>query len=68
MAEGAIIQLSDDAITKPWTLGWRDRGLGHGDYGIMVGGKLMIGDLACGDLAEHIIDLHNRWLEDQNGS
>lgn len=63
MADNAKVQLSDEAMKHRWTLGWHDRGLGYGDYGILVDGKLLIGDIACGMLAEHIKNLHNEWLE-----
>ena len=59
-------QFDDNLMKKLWVLGWNDRGLGHGDYGLMVDGEVFLGPIANYDLAEHIIRLHNTWLEQQN--
>lgn len=54
-------------IESEWALGFNDRGMGHGDYGIIVKDteKLVIGTIDR-ELAEHIINLHNKYLERQD--
>ena len=53
--------LEEEFLKKVWNLGFKDRGLGHGDYVVLCGTELII---ECGskNLAEHIINLHNRSL------
>lgn len=61
-------------IDKEWVLGWRDRGLGHGDVCVItkpeegeeaLGGELVIDCFTMPkELCEHIIDLHNKSLKD----
>jgi hypothetical protein len=50
-----------DMISKKWALGFKDRGHGHGDFGIVVdeesGG--MVVECPNRELAEHIISIHN---------
>ena len=53
-------------LTKPWSVGWHDRGMGHGDYGIVVKdtNELIAGPFSYIEVPEHIVDLHNKSLED----
>jgi hypothetical protein len=55
----------NDVLAGPWELGWRDRGMGHGDYGVMDDkGNLICLDIPK-EIAQHIIDLHNVSLKKQ---
>lgn len=46
-------------LTTPWELGFNDRGLGHGDYGLLrQDGSLILGGLDP-DLAKHLLEVHN---------
>ncbi len=46
-------------IGLKWELGFHDRFMGHGDYGIITGkGKLLVPAIDK-ELAEHIIKVHN---------
>ncbi len=50
-------------IALKWELGFHDRFLGHGDYGIITAkGKLLIPALDK-QLAEHIVGVHNGSIE-----
>jgi hypothetical protein len=46
-------------LHKIWTLGYKDRGLGNGDWAVMTDDDLLIVECPCKDIAEHIIKLHN---------
>lgn len=47
-----------EMIELPWSLGFKDRGLGHGDYAIMIDNTL-VAECPSREVAEHIIKLHN---------
>ena len=51
------------AIDEKWAVGFRDRGLGHGDFGIVTASNEVV--VKCSDqgLAEHLVYVHNKWLE-----
>ncbi len=47
-----------------WTLGFHDRGHGHGDFGVItVDEEKVVLERIGRDLAEHIIKLHNDALD-----
>jgi len=50
-------------LKQKWALAFNDRGLGHGDYGIVAqnNDELIIGGLTQ-ELALHLIELHNKSL------
>lgn len=63
MMDKVLVQLDEKTLQQRWFLGWNDRGLGYGEYSIITGNdELIIGDIASGDLSQHIIDLHNTHL------
>jgi hypothetical protein len=64
-------------LKQKWTLGFNDRGHGHGDYGVIVAppeehdpevlhfGEVIVEQLDK-ELADHLIKLHNQDLERTN--
>jgi len=52
-------------LTKKWELGWKWRGLGHGDYGIITEDQVLILPCPSKEIAEHIITLHNNNMKKQ---
>ncbi len=62
-AEKHIQRLLSRVLKNRWTVSFRDRGMGHGDYGVSVRlGKslvLIVGDLSYREIAEHICQAHN---------
>lgn len=68
--EGTMMELAeevnrrlDEVLSKRWAIGFKDRGMGHGDFGVIVEET---GDLVveCGwrECAEHIVKIHNLHL------
>lgn len=60
-AEIAKIQAKEKRILRcKWAIGFRDRGLGHGDYGIVLARSNEL-VLECPNraMAEHLIEVHN---------
>ena len=55
-----IVSLEDQEalLTKPWTVGYRDQGLGHGDHAVMCGDNVIAPHLTE-RLADHIVKMHN---------
>lgn len=52
-----------------WTVGFRDRGMGHGDFGVVTKeGEYLIVECAWQRLAEYIVTIHNEKLESNNGT
>lgn len=55
-------------LTVPWSVGFHDRGMGHGDYAVLAEGHSPP-VVECGadgaGLAEHIVKAHNAWIERQ---
>ena len=53
------------ALKNRWRVACRDRGMGHGDWGVTVrlGGSdvLVVGDLPYREMADHICDTHNAY-------
>lgn len=49
-----------------WTLGFKDRGMGHGDWAVVTTGEVgkleVIVECPNKEIAEHIIELHNARL------
>jgi hypothetical protein len=63
-------ELQTKIIQSEWVLAYQDRGMGHGDYGVMVDENTGIPKnftFVCScqsrDIAEHIIQLHNASLK-----
>jgi hypothetical protein len=57
-----IGRLEDLAARTEWVLSFRDRGMGHGDYGIsatLEGEDILLFESPARSLAEHVINLHN---------
>ena len=51
----------EDILNSKWEVGFKDRGHGNGDYGIMINEKLII-ECPSKEIAVHIIELHNESL------
>lgn len=49
----------EEVIKSPWSLGFKDRGLGHGDYAIMID-KMIVVKCPSYEVAKHILELHNK--------
>jgi len=54
-------------LEKKWALGWKDRGLGHGDWAVIIEDAVetaehLVVECKTKELAEHIINLHNQSL------
>jgi hypothetical protein len=48
-------------LASVWKVGFNDRGLGHGDFGVITEqGDLVIPDLDQ-QIAEHLVELHNKF-------
>jgi hypothetical protein len=52
-----------DTLHKKWTLGFKDRGLGHGDYAVVTVKNALVVECPNKEIAEHIIEIHNAYLE-----
>jgi len=50
-------------VMLKWTLGFHDRFMGHGDYGIITEKGELVVSLVDRELAEHIIRMHNDSLK-----
>jgi len=48
-------------INEMWAVGFHDRGLGHGDYGVVVksSNELIFGRVDK-ELAFHLVEIHNK--------
>ena len=55
---------SDEVLQGRWSLGWKDRGMGHGSYAILMEdtGQVIGEPFISEDVPQHIIDLHNEGL------
>ncbi len=51
----------EEILKDKWTLGFKDRGLGYGDYAVMMDKEVLV-KCPSKEVAEHIIDLHNKSL------
>ncbi len=49
----------EEMIKSPWSIGFKNRGLGHGDYAIMIDEMLVV-ECPSYEVAKHIIELHNK--------
>ena len=48
----------EEMLNVKWDPAFKDRGFGHGDYGIMANGILIL-ECPNEEIAYHIINLHN---------
>ncbi len=50
-------------ITSKWAVGFHDRGLGHGDYGVIVEQteEVVVPSISK-EMAEHLVEAHNRTI------
>ncbi len=61
----------DEVLTCRWAVGFKDRGTGHGDFGVMVEDfSALVVECSNFKIAEHIVEIHNKNLtvpkEDEN--
>ena len=47
-----------EMIEAPWSLGFKNRGYGYGDFAVMVD-EILVVECPSKEVAEHIIELHN---------
>ena len=55
---------AEEMLKSEWILGFKDRGLGHGDYGVVTSDQTLIVECPNIVVAQHIVDLHNKELAD----
>lgn len=48
-------------LSSEWAVGFHDRGMGAGSFGVIVKDVLIIGPISKG-LADHLVNLHNESL------
>jgi hypothetical protein len=54
----------DEILNEEWAVGFKDRGLGHGDFGVVTLVKnTLVVETSGREIAEHISKLHNEFLE-----
>jgi hypothetical protein len=65
----AQYQKEQEAILSPlWAVGFKDRGLGRGDYAVIIEGTTkVVVECPSKEIAEHIVALHNKEHSDGNG-
>lgn len=66
-----LLEAQQQIIKSRWAIGYRDRGLGHGDYAVVVedDGKApakVVVECDSKLIAEHIIEIHNEGLTNAN--
>lgn len=54
-------------LKKEWSIGFKDQGLGHGTYGVLIAdtNDVVFEDLEK-EIAEHLIEIHNKSLKVKN--
>jgi hypothetical protein len=45
-------------------LGFKDRGMGHGDFAVLTNKSKLVAKCFSKEIAEHIIELHNKTLKE----
>lgn len=61
-----VVNEAGKVINHEWTVGFQDRGMGHGDYAVMTKEtNLVIAECATAQIAQHICDIHNKSLEEK---
>jgi len=53
----------DGFLKTKWTLGFKDRGLGRGDFAVVTPDQDLVIECPSKEVANHIIELHNKSLE-----
>ena len=50
-----------EVLLPDWALAFRDRGMGHGDFGVVVKDKddKLVLECPSREVAEHIVEIHN---------
>ena len=49
-------------MKRKWFVGFNDRGIGHGDFAVMVkfkGSNIIVVQCPCREIADHIVRTHN---------
>lgn len=55
-----IVNKECDAILKKkWYIGFKDRGMGHGDFAVITKKNLVVVECPTREIADHICKLHN---------
>jgi len=54
---------SPDVLSVKWAVGFKDRGLGHGDYSAITEGGALVVECPDRAVAEHVVKIHNQQLE-----
>lgn len=53
-----------DSLKIKWSLGFKDRGMGHGNFAVLTDKSELVAKCFSKETAEHIIELHNKTLEE----
>lgn len=60
--------MNSEILKVEWTLGFKDRGLGYGDFAIITPDRGLVIECPDQEVADHIIELHNKSLFEPNKS
>lgn len=59
----AVESIVKEIMSREWMLGYKDRGMGHGDFAVLDSvTSFTVLECASRELAEHVIELHNKSL------
>jgi hypothetical protein len=47
---------------EDWAVGFKDRGLGHGDFAVLTKDGTLIAECPTKEIAEYIVSIHNSRL------
>ncbi len=48
-----------------WEVAFKDRGMGHGDFGVMTETGELVVECPSRDIAGHIVSIHNAYRDSQ---
>jgi hypothetical protein len=70
VGESAVAEMGralEEINSQEWALGFRDRGMGYGDYAVIVKETdVLIVECPYYEIAKHIIKLHNESLKKES--
>ena len=58
----ANAEKEQNLLNSEWVLGFMDRGLGHGDYAVILKTNEVVVPCNSRAIAEHLIEIHNHAL------
>ena len=57
-----MVDALEALLTVKWEVGFKDRGMGHGDFAV-IAGDLVIVECPAKEIADHIAEAHNRMIK-----